>query len=156
MASGKTRIGRRVARLIGAEFIDTDARIVAEHGPIAEIFERDGEEAFRAMERAAVVEALRQQAVVSLGGGAVLHPDTREDLRRYTVVYLTVSPEAVAHRLAAGSRPLVATGGVEAWRRIFEERRSIYEELATVTYDTSRRPIMTIAKNIAHWWKATQ
>ncbi|RXZ45762.1 shikimate kinase, partial [Agromyces binzhouensis] len=93
MGSGKSRVGARLASAVGAPFVDTDHRIVDRHGPIEEIFAREGEAYFRAIEREVVAEALREQAVVSLGGGAVLDPDTRADLAGLAVVRLDVSPE---------------------------------------------------------------
>lgn len=150
MASGKTRLGKRVARRLGIAFIDTDREIVAEHGPIAEIFERHGEPYFRSLERDAAARALATDAVVSLGGGAVLDPDTQQLLGDTPVVLLSVSAEAVAPRLADGRRPLVRDG-VETWSRILEQRRETYERLADVTFDTSSIPLDQIADEIVAW-----
>lgn len=150
MAAGKTRIGRRVARALGVPFIDTDKRIVAEYGPISEIFDREGEDYFRVIEREAVVEALGEDAVVALGGGAVLNKDTQADLAHATVVFLTVEAHAVASRILGKKRPLLR-GGIGDWQRIFDERRPIYEALATIHFDTSNRPIDTIADDIVSW-----
>lgn len=150
MGSGKTRIGRRVAKRLGVPFIDTDKRIVAEHGAITGIFETQGEAHFRELERAAVAEALSEEAVVSLGGGAVLDRLTQESLSAHRVVFLTVDASAVLSRMDTSKRPLLRDGP-EAWERIFAERRSIYERLATVTFDTSTRPITRIAEEIAAW-----
>lgn len=150
MASGKTRLGKRVARRLGIDFIDTDREIVAEHGPIAEIFEHHGEPYFRSLERDAAARALAADAVVSLGGGAVLDPDTQRLLGDTPVVLLSVSAEAVAPRLADGRRPLVRDG-VETWSRILEQRRETYERLADVTFDTSSIPLDQIADEIVAW-----
>lgn len=154
MAAGKTKIGKRVAAQLGAERVDTDKTIVAEHGSIAGIFQRDGEERFRTIEREHVQRAISRPVVVSLGGGAILHEQTRRDLAAAHVVYLTVSPEAVAWRLRVGKRPLVAQGGVEKWKDIFETRRPLYEELADRTYDTSRGNLDEIAQDIVAWIRA--
>lgn len=152
MAAGKTSVGRRVARRLGVAFIDTDKRIVAEHGPIPVIFEDHGEPHFRALERAAVAAALSEGGVVSLGGGAVTDAGTRELLRQHPVVFLTVSPEAVADRIRGGNRPLLAgEDPLERWRRIFDERRDWYDEVASTTFDTSRRPMQRIADEIVAW-----
>ncbi|WP_248305447.1 shikimate kinase [Agromyces sp. H66] len=149
MGAGKSRVGQRLAASVDAPFIDTDARIVERHGPIEQIFARRGEEAFRAVEREIVAEALREPAVISLGGGAVLHPDTREDLAGLPVVWLRVSPEAVAPRLSGGNRPLLADGGLATWRAILEERTPIYRSLADLDIDTSRRSVARIVADIA-------
>ncbi|WP_238476429.1 shikimate kinase [Agromyces mariniharenae] len=148
MGSGKSRVGHRLAASAGAPFIDTDQRIVERYGPIEEIFEREGEEYFRIIEREVVAEALHEEAVISLGGGAVLHPDTRADLADLQVVWLRVSPEAVAPRLAGGNRPLIAEGGIGAWTAILEQREPIYAELADLDIDTSRRSVARIVDDI--------
>jgi shikimate kinase len=148
MGSGKTRVGQRLASEIGAPFIDTDSRIAERYGPIDEIFEREGEEYFRVVEREVVAEALREEAVISLGGGAVLHPDTRDDLADLPVVWLRVSREAVAPRLRGGTRPLLAQKGLGAWTAILEERTPIYVALADHDIDTSRRSVARIVQDI--------
>jgi shikimate kinase len=148
--AGKTRLGKRIARVLKVSFIDTDRRIVAKHGPIAEIFAQRGEEHFRKLERAEVAQALTERAVVSLGGGAVLNPDTQRELLAHRVVLVTVSPEAVEARIAGSARPLVA-GGMDAWTKLVDARREIYERLASGTWDTSNRPIEAIATEIAEW-----
>ena len=150
MASGKSTVGRRVARALDLPFIDTDTRIVGGHGPIREIFEQHGEEHFRAIERDAVVEAIAADAVVSLGGGAVLDPATRAALAGCTVIYLSVSANAVKARIGGGKRPLLA-GGLADWKRIYAERRPLYEALANVRFDTSHRPLDVIARDVVKW-----
>lgn len=148
--SGKTKIGKRVARRLGVPFVDTDKRIVAEHGPIADIFERHGEPHFRALERDAVVAALAERAVVSLGGGAIINPDTRWDLSQVRVVRLVVSPEAVASRITGGKRPLLGAG-IDAWMTLVTARQPLYEAIPSRIWDTSERPMDRIAEEIADW-----
>jgi shikimate kinase len=148
MGAGKTSVGRRLARHLGRRFIDTDVVIAAEHGAIPHLFATVGEGAFREIEREVVQRELRSGAVVSLGGGAVLDESTRTALAGCTVVLLTVTEEAVAARLAGGTRPLL-TEGIASWRRIVAERDPIYRSLADVTVDTSRRPMTTIAAELA-------
>ena len=148
--SGKTRLGKKLARRLGVPFVDTDARIVAEHGPIAEIFAQHGEPYFRELERDAVAAALGETAVLSVGGGAVMHPATQEDFSQQRVVRLTVSPEAVASRISGGKRPLLG-GGVDAWLEIVAKRAPVYEALARNTWDTSARPLSDIAEEVAAW-----
>lgn len=150
MGSGKTRIGKRVARALEVPFTDTDKLVVAAHGAIADIFDAHGEARFRELERAAVREALSREGIVSLGGGAVLDPDTRAELAAVPVVYLSVTAEAVAPRLGDGSRPLVR-GGIDDWQRIYDTRRALYEELATLEIDTSRLPNERLAQQVLSW-----
>jgi len=150
MGAGKSRIGKRVAKLLGVGFTDTDKVVVAAHGPIAEIFETHGEAHFRTLERAAVAAAIATDHVVSLGGGAILDSDTQAELRELPVVYLTVTAESVEPRLTDGSRPLVKDG-IESWQRIFDARRPIYERLAHLTVATDGRRNDEIAQEVAEW-----
>jgi len=148
--AGKTRTGRRIAKLLRVPFIDTDRRVVDAHGPIAAIFQDHGEAAFRSFERAAVASALREPAVVTLGGGAVLDAETQLDLAATKVVQLTVSADAVSARIADGKRPLL-TGGVTAWSDLVAARKPTYDRLAQLTIDASRQPLDTIAQQIVEW-----
>ena len=149
-AAGKSRIGKRVAKIMDLPFLDTDAVIVAQHGPIVDIFDSQGEDYFRELERHAVIEALSQHAVVALGGGAVIDPDTRSDLHGLPVVLVTISEDAVSHRLGTGKRPLVQDG-VESWKQLVTARTPWYQEVATVTFDTSHQSIDHVAEQVALW-----
>jgi shikimate kinase len=154
--AGKTRIGKRVARLMKVPFVDTDRRIVMRYGPIAQIFSGSGEEHFRRLERTEVARALGERAVVSLGGGAILDPATQKDLEGLPVALMTVSPEAVLSRIGS-KRPLLSSGdGVEAWQRLVDARRETYERLATRSWDTSHHPVEAIAAEIAAWVRSQQ
>ncbi len=150
MASGKTKIGKRIARQLGALRLDTDSMFVAEHGAIADFFSTSGEDEFRRLEAQYVATAIAQDAVVSLGGGAVLSPDTQALLEDAHVVSLHVSDTAVESRLGDGKRPLVADG-MASWKRIYATRRPIYDRLADRTYDTSNNDLDSIAHDIAEW-----
>ena len=149
-ASGKSKIAKRVAALLDVPRIDTDKVVVAEHGPIADIFDTSGEATFRTYERAAVKGALQQRAIVSLGGGAVLDPETQEDLKSVPVVLLTVSEEAVSSRINDPKRPLLRDG-IEAWKKLVAARMPIYNELAWNTFDTSAGDLDAIAEEIVSW-----
>ncbi len=152
MGAGKTSIGRRVAKRLDVPFADTDAMIARVHGPIPAVFAERGEEAFRVLERAAVSEALAAGGVVSLGGGAVLHPDTRTDLARHRVVLLTVAPAVVATRLRGSSRPLLQTeDAMGRWQEILAARLPLYREVADATFDTSRGPLSAVVEAVARW-----
>jgi shikimate kinase len=148
--AGKTRTGKRLARLLDVPLIDTDKRIVEVHGPIADIFGTHGESHFRDLERAEVTRALGERAVVTLGGGAVLDAATQADLARHRVVQLTVSPAAVESRISGGKRPLL-TGGIGAWEALVVARQPIYDRLSQLSIDTSRQPLDRVAKQIAQW-----
>ncbi|RXZ44342.1 shikimate kinase, partial [Agromyces binzhouensis] len=73
------------------------------------------------------------------------------DLAGLAVVRLDVSPEAVAPRLTGGTRPLLADGGLERWTRIREERRPLYDEVAGLSIDTTRRSVARIVAEITEW-----
>jgi shikimate kinase len=151
MAAGKTKVGRRVARLLGTEFIDTDKVVADQNGPIPAIFAEHGESYFRVLERAAVVSALGSDRVVSFGGGAVLDPATQADLADHRVAYLSVNAEAVAFRIDDTSRPLVQSGGVAEWERIYAVRRPLYESLADFEIDTSTGAFDAVSEEVVAW-----
>ena len=147
-AAGKTRLGKRIARLLNLGFLDTDKMVIAQHGPIPAIFAEHGEAQFRVWEREAVIEALSSDGIVAFGGGAILNEDTQRDLEGLNVALVTITPEAAEKRLVDGSRPLL-TGGIDAWVRLVEARQPIYDRVSTFRVDTSRRPLDHIAEEVA-------
>jgi shikimate kinase len=152
MGAGKTSIGRKVAKALGRSFYDSDAAVVREHGPIEKLFAEHGEERFRELERNAVAEGLVSGGVVSLGGGAVLHPATQADLAAHRVVLLTVSPKVVAGRVRDSARPLLqGDDAIARWTAILQERLPVYEALADVTFDTSSGPLQNVVDAIVAW-----
>lgn len=152
-ASGKSKIAKRVSALLNVPRIDTDKVVVAQYAPIAEIFDTHGEDTFRRYEREAVREALSTNAIVSLGGGAVLNTDTQNELRTLPVVLLTVSEEAVASRIGDPKRPLLRDG-ITAWKALVEKRMPIYRELAGLTLDTSDGDLDQAARDVVTWINA--
>lgn len=141
--AGKSTIGRKLARELGVELYDTDAGIERETGrTIPEIFTEDGEPEFRKIEERVVRRAiLAERGVVSLGGGAVLSPDTRALLRNRTVVYLEISvAEGLRRTGATTQRPLLngADPGAK-YRELMRKRRALYREVATVRVRTDGR-----------------
>ncbi|MGW9112731.1 shikimate kinase [Microbacterium sp. NPDC055683] len=153
MGAGKSSLGRRVARALGLPFTDTDSEIVRAHGPIAEIFVREGEERFRALERDAVARSLADGGVVALGGGAVLAAETRALLRDHRVVLLTVDEKTIAARIRGQKRPLLNAGDdpVAEWVRIRDARAALYEEVADRAFDTSKGPTQATVDRIVAW-----
>jgi len=147
-AAGKTKLGRVLAWQLGVKFIDTDRKITAKHGPIPDIFAQLGEAQFRAWEREEVVDALKHDAVVSLGGGAIVNEDTQRDLEQERVLLLTTTPEAVASRLG-GDRPL--SSDLDRWVQLVTERMPIYQRLADYTIDTSAKPAVKIIAEASAW-----
>ncbi len=153
MGSGKSSIGRKLAKLRGWTFSDTDKQVEASEGEsIAQIFVTRGEPVFRDLERDAAAVAVASGGVVALGGGAVLNDDTRRLLKDVPVVYLTISAEAVAERINTSKRPLLHSDDpITTWQKIAGEREGLYREVANLTLDTSRRPLSHVAKEISAW-----
>jgi shikimate kinase len=140
--SGKTTVGELLAERLGVPFRDTDHDVeIAAGKPIGEIFIDDGEEHFRALERAAVREALAtHEGVVALGGGAVLDAGTQAELAGLPVVYLEVGLSDAVKRVGlASARPLLVLNPRSQFRKLMEERRPIYEGLASVQVKTDDR-----------------
>lgn len=150
--SGKSTVGRVVARRLGTTFTDADAVIVERAGKsVADVFTQDGEETFRAMERAVVAELLgTTRGVLSLGGGAVLDLGTRALLREHQVVSLLVGlSDGVRRTGMSGARPLLAGVNPRAtFKALLDSRAPIYREVATVEVDTSRRSVNQVARAV--------
>jgi shikimate kinase len=149
--SGKTTVGELVAAGLSAAFRDTDSDIEAVAGkPIPEIFIDDGEDHFRELERTAVAAALADfGGVLALGGGAVLAAATRDRLRGHTVVYLSVGLADAAARVGLGAgRPLLAVNPRATLKHQLEQRRPLYEEVATVTVTTDGRLPAEVAEDV--------
>lgn len=152
--AGKTTIGRLVAERLGLDFIDTDDVASNAAGKtVADIFLDDGEERFRALERAAVVASLADSAgVVALGGGAVLDPDTRADLATQRVLGLSVELSAAVARVGlARDRPLLVEAPRARMSATLRERAPLYAEVAEITVDTSHRSPDEIAEEVLAW-----
>ena len=111
MGSGKTTLGRHLARALGLEFVDLDRAIVKQAGKgIPEIFAQHGEEHFRDLEHKALLEALdgQEPSVVACGGGIVVRPDNRALLRGVTTVFLREDTDVLYQRTRGPGRPLRA------------------------------------------------
>ena len=150
--SGKSTIGRRLAKALGVPLLDTDAKIVETTGrSIADIFV-EGEAEFRRIEAEVVCAALAEHdGVVSLGGGAVTTPAVREALAGHTVVYLEISASEGVRRTSGGGRPLLATDDPDArFRALMSDRVPLYREVATLRVNTNRRNPGAVVRHIVH------
>ena len=155
--AGKTTVGSAVASRLGVPFADSDAIIEARAGkPIPEIFFDDGEDAFRALERAAIADALsRFNGVLALGGGAILNDATRALLAGQTVVYLSVELSDAVKRVGLGAgRPLLAVNPRATLKYLLDQRRPLYAEVATHTVATDGREPEEIVAEVAALLKA--
>ena len=151
--SGKSTVGRQLARRLQLPFSDSDQAIEARLGcPIREFFEREGEARFRDIE-AEVIDGLSQQGagVLSTGGGAVLRPENRERLRaRGRVIYLKSHPEELIRRLRHDTnRPLLQVADPMAkLRELFSTRDPLYRQTAHFVIETGRPSVATLVNMI--------
>jgi shikimate kinase len=145
MATGKTEVGRRLARRLGRPFVDVDGLVEAAAGrAVAEIFAEEGETRFRDLERTAVAEACRvPDAVIATGGGTLLDPENRRRLAAAgPIVCLAAAADEILRRVKdPRTRPLLSNGGgsdgrLARIRDLLAERAPVYA-LATHTVDTT-------------------
>jgi len=134
MGSGKSSIGRRLAKKLGLPLIDLDDYIVEQAGrTIPEIFEQDGEAAFRRMETEALRAVVGRHAVIATGGGIVGCEENRQILKAHPpVIWLKASPEFLANRIDGDSnRPLIAAGDtLKKLQDLAAIRYPLYEQCA--------------------------
>jgi shikimate kinase len=142
MGTGKSEVGRRLAKRLGRAFLDTDQLVEARAGKtVAAIFAEDGEAAFRALER----------DVVNVGGGAVLDATNVARLRAAgALVCLTADADTILRRVGdVRRRPLLAgddpRGTIE---RLLRERRPAYDDAADLVLDTSERTVDQVVEEI--------
>jgi shikimate kinase len=140
MGAGKTTVGRVLADELGFEFVDTDALIEAEHGPIPQIFAEHGEGTFRRLERELAAElATRTGLVVSTGGRMLVDPVNADVLASTgDIVCLTATVDTIAQRVGptASTRPLLAGDDVRARvTELLAERAPAYARFAQVATD---------------------
>jgi shikimate kinase len=154
MGSGKSAVGRRLARELGFDFLDSDGEIERRTGvDIACIFDKEGEPRFRLRE-AEVLDDLTQldRVVIATGGGAILDPASRERLRsRGRVVYLrTTVGQQLARTRRGTDRPLLNNADpAGTLARLMSERAPLYESVAAITVDTDGRKVRAVVEQIA-------
>jgi len=150
--AGKTSSGEALAARLAVAFRDTDADIEASAGkPIPEIFLDEGEQHFRALERAAVAAAVGDfDGVLALGGGAILAEENRTALAGHQVVHLVVSLGEAVKRVGLHSgRPLLAINPRATLKYLLDQRIPLYESVATITIETDGRTPDEVAEEIA-------
>ncbi|GAA1441438.1 shikimate kinase AroK [Mycobacterium cookii] len=150
--SGKSTIGRRLAKALDVDMLDTDAAIEQQTGRrIADIFAVDGEQEFRRIEEGVIRAALSDHdGVLSLGGGAVTTPGVRDALAGHTVVYLEISAAEGVRRTGGNTvRPLLAgPDRAEKFRALMAQRVPLYRKVATIRVNTNRRNPGAVVRHI--------
>jgi shikimate kinase len=157
MGTGKTSAGRLVAEQLHFEFIDTDELIQTKTGrTIADIFSKNGEPAFRALERDVVAElARRTKTVISTGGGLPTNPENLASLKTHAlVVCLWASPERIWERVRNQShRPLLHDPDPQKKIRELLEARAPFYKQADVLIRTDERSAREVAQQIVLQFK---
>ncbi len=151
MGAGKTTVAGLLADAWGVTVLDTDEVVEqAEQRSVSDIFVDEGEAYFRERERAAVAEALAgHPGVLALGGGAVLDPTTRAELRGHRVVFLSVGLSDAVKRVGLGSaRPLLLGNVRGRIKALLAERLPVYQEVATLVVDTDGRTAEEVAAQV--------
>jgi shikimate kinase len=155
--SGKSTVAPALAARLGWDWIDADVELERRAGrSIRDIFATDGEGEFRRREREVLVDLLRRtRFVLAAGGGAILNPETRRELRQAgPVIWLVASPETLAARLAADptsatQRPsLTGRNRLDEIKDVLEQREPWYRETATLVVSTENRTMEEIVDEI--------
>jgi len=153
MGTGKTAAGRMLADMLGRDFYELDSLIEQKAGmTIPDIFQREGEIAFRELEIAVTKEVSRKKsAVIACGGGIVLNRINIDRLREEGItIYLTASPGVILKRTSDDNgRPLLQSADrEETIKNMIRFRRPFYERAADITVNTSRMSIEATARKI--------
>lgn len=162
MGSGKTTIGRSLAKRLELDFIDSDREIELRTGvSIPTVFEIEGEEGFRKREAQVIADLSRlSRRVVATGGGVILRPENRANLRASGfVIYLNVPPLTLWERTRNDrNRPLLKVSDpLQRLQDLFTQRDSLYREVANLVLDGSRINaqgiLQLLIKEIGEQWK---
>ncbi len=154
MGTGKTAVGKALARKLNRQFVELDSLIEQKAGKtIPEIFQQDGEIAFRELEIETTKEVSRNKnLVIACGGGVVLNKINIDRLRKEAIiVYLTASPKVIIKRTSTGKneRPLLnVPNRASEIREFLKFRKPFYKRAADIKIDTSKLDIDAVAEQI--------
>ena len=150
--SGKTTIGRRLAKELNTVLRDSDHLIEELYNgrSCGEILSTLGEKDFRTVEAQVIAEALGQDGVLSLGGGAVITPETRQLLQDHTVIFLDISVnEGVARTSRSKTRPLLDVPNPrEKYQQLYDQRRGFYQQVASFSVTSDKRDAREVTQEI--------
>lgn len=153
MGSGKTTVGRLLARSTGRDFVDLDAEVERRAGrAVPEIFAEGGEDLFRDLEHDALLAALDRPdpAVISCGGGAILRDENRAALRTTPTVFLAEDVDVLYRRTRGGNRPLRGHSRDDFARRL-ADRLPLYREVADLEVHADGRGAAAVTGEVERW-----
>lgn len=159
MGTGKTTVGKRLARRLGYQFVDSDSEIEHRAGvPVRTIFQEQGEAAFRSLESDTIAALVTQpNQVISTGGGTILQTKNADLLRaNCLVVWLTASPGVILKRVGnAETRPLLANAAdpLARIRQLLDARSRLYQAAAHLRVDTTHRKPEAIVDEIVRLYR---
>ena len=156
MGTGKTTIGRHLARALSRDFVDTDSLVEERAGKsVRAVFDEDGESAFRDIEAAVVSDVVKSPvpSVIAAAGGSVLRPASRDLIRDCEMVVWLDAPTTLlvrrtASRAGTGHRPLIDVDPTERLEALRNEREAVYDDLSTVRIDVDGLGIDQIVERI--------
>jgi shikimate kinase len=157
--AGKTSVGRALSKELSMPFIDSDSEIEKATGKtISEIFVDDGEQVFRKMEVEIVSKLLTDFAgVIALGGGAPITLETQQKLESsdFSIIFIDVSISQAANRIGFNKdRPLLLINPRQQWLNLMNDRRPIYERLASEIVSSDNKKPVEVAKIISEKLKS--
>jgi shikimate kinase len=156
--AGKTTIARLLAERLGWSWCDADHVLEERYGKtIRQIFDEEGETSFRDKETAILRELGRQRdTVIATGGGVVLQPENRAQLKTGVTIWLTAAPSLLWQRLQADAttaqrRPNLSQGGLAETEEMLRIRQPLYEECADWTVDATAPTPEQVTEQILTW-----